>query len=314
MVIAGPNPTVDRLISLDRFDPGHIHRAAQVETRIGGGGVNAARVISQLGATSTLVTVLPTGDEREVAYGLGREGVTLKWIPSSGHVRLATILREQDGRMSVLHEPGAAIDPREWEEFARTVAGHLRSGQILLCSGSLPPGAPSDGYARLAREARHLGARCVVDAAGETLAAIIEAREALIVPNLAEAEGVLRGSRSHPVHPQDAPERARAAAVELLGRGAHKAVVTAGGAGAAFAEQGHRGGSGWVPAPPVEPRSPIGAGDAFAAALSLRLEAGADLEQAVGYAVAVAAAHVESGDGTIRAERIAELRCGAARR
>lgn len=209
--------------------------------------------------------------------------------------------------MSVLNEPGPTVAAHEWEAFLRLAGDRLRAGQILLCSGSLPPGAPGDGYAYLAREARHAGSHCLIDAAGEVLAATLEAGEGIVVPNLAEAEALLDGPRPEAVHPEDAPERARDAANRLLRRGAHAAIVTAGGAGAAYAEQGRSGRRGWVPAPEVAARNPIGAGDAFAAGLGLRLESGAPLDEAVAFGVAVAAAHVEAPTEQIEPERVGEL-------
>jgi fructose-1-phosphate kinase PfkB-like protein len=209
MVIAGPNPSIDRVVGVDRFAPGHIHRVERVEARIGGGGINAARTASRLGAAARLVTILPDVDERRLAETLAREGVDFTSVRSRGQVRVATIVREREGRVSVLNEPGAGLDVREWEQFSRVVLAGLAAGGTLLCSGSLPPGAPADGYARLAREARHLGARCIVDAAGATLAATLDFREGPAVANLAEAEGVLHGPRAEPVHPENAPERDR---------------------------------------------------------------------------------------------------------
>lgn len=313
MVIAGPNPSIDRVIGVERFDPGHIHRVERVEARIGGGGVNAARVVSQLGASATLVTIVPDGDERLLIDSIQGEGISVSWVRSRGQVRVATILRESEGRMSTFNEAGASLDVREWEEFARLVRGSLHDGRVLLCSGSVPPGAPADGYARLAREARHVGSRCIVDAAGGTLAAVLDAGEGLVTPNLAEAEGVLHGPRSEPVHPEDAPERACEAAAGLLRLGAHAAVVTAGSEGVAYAERGPYGDCGWVDAPEIVAHSPIGAGDAFAAGFSLRIEANADLERATRFAVAVAAAHVESQSGVITPRRVelVHLKTGA---
>jgi 1-phosphofructokinase family hexose kinase len=300
MVIAGPNPTVDRVIDLDRFDPGRIHRAEGVHARIGGGGINAARVASRLGTPTTLVTLLPEIDEGWLVDTLREEGVSFRGIRCRGQLRVATIVREREGRMSMLTEPGAGVDVAEWEEFHRISIGHLTPGQALVCSGSLPPGAPTDGYARMARAARHEGARCIMDAAGGTLAATLEAGEGLAVPNLAEAEGLLYGKSVEAMQPGDTADRARAAVSGLLELGAHAAVVTAGGAGVAFAERGRRGESGWVRAPDVEVTTTVGAGDAFAAGLATEIERGAPLGQAVPFGVAVAAAHVEAGPALTR--------------
>lgn len=210
--------------------------------------------------------------------------------------------------MTVLNEPGPEVSAREWEAFAKLAENRLQPGEVLLCSGSLPPGAPRDGYAKLARQARHAGSRAIIDVAGEALAHAIEEREGLVVPNVAEAEIFLYGPREQAVHAEDdPPERALDAANELLRRGAPRAVVTAGAAGAAYAEQGPTGLRGWVEAPRVKAVNPIGAGDAFTATLGLRIEAGAPLDEAVRFACATAAAHVESAHRVLSRERAEEL-------
>ena len=308
MLIAGPNLSIDRVVGVDRFDPGHIHRTEHVEARIGGGGANAARVAGRLGLAAKLVTIIPDDDTRELPATLTRDGVTLEWTRCRGQVRIATIMRERRGRMSVLNEPGPAVDARDWEAYSRLVVARLRRGHVLLCSGSLPPGAPVDGYAYLARRARHAGSPSVVDVAGDALAATIESGEGIVTPNLAEAESYLDGPRAQPVDGRgEAPERAQEAVHALLRRGAFRAVVTAGRAGAAFAELGPFGKRGWAPAPVVDTRNPIGAGDAFAAGLGLWLEGGAALDEAAAFAVAVAAAHVESPGGELSRARVEVL-------
>jgi len=305
-VIVGPNPCIDRRVRLGHFEPGHVHRAQGVEEVIGGGGVNAARVAAGLGADVRLVTAIPARDEESVVARLRGEGLELSWVRGGGQIRVATILREGAGRTSIVNEPGSVLDSRAWEGISRLALRGLGQARLLVCSGSLPPGAPTDGYARLARQARHLGSSCIVDAAGEALAAVLDAGEGLVVPNLAEAEAILFGPRPEPVHPEDAPERARGAATELLKKGAHRVVITAGSAGAAFAEQGAHTRTGWVDAKAVQVIDPVGAGDAFSAGLAVQIEGGAALGEAVEFAVSVASSYLaESG----RRSRPAPVEC-----
>ena len=308
MLVAGPNLSLDRTIGIDRFDAGHIHRTGPVDARIGGGGANAARVVRELTGAANLISFVPDQNADAATRALADQGIALGRVPCRGEMRVATIVREGRGRMSVLNEPGPAVEAREWEAFERLTDERLPRGELLLCSGSLPPGAPFDGYARLARQARHSGSRCVIDVSGRALAATVEGREGLGVPNLAEAEALLHGPRAEVVHASDdAPDRAQEAANELLRAGAPCAVVTSGASGAAFAEQGPHGRRGWIAAPRVDAINPIGAGDAFAAGLGLRLEGGDSLDNAVSFAVAVAAAHVSSPPGELSADRVVDL-------
>jgi fructose-1-phosphate kinase PfkB-like protein len=109
-----------------------------------------------------------------------------------------------------------------------------------------------------------------------------------VTPNLAEAEGVDEAVEALP----DAPERAVAAARELVRAGARAAVVTAAAAGAAVAS---REGAWWIAAPRVDVVvNPIGAGDVLAAALSAGLEAGLAVVDAAVRGVAAAAAGVQA--------------------
>ena len=108
--------------------------------------------------------------------------------------------------------------------------------------------------------------------------------------------------------------RARVAAAEaLLRQGARAAVVTADAAGAAVAEGGLVE---WIPAPRVaEVRNPIGAGDAFLAALAGVWEGGSELLEAARAGVAAGAASVEHPTaGELDPERARALAASSAGR
>jgi fructose-1-phosphate kinase PfkB-like protein len=162
---------------------------------------------------------------------------------------------------------------------------------VLVCSGSLPPGAPEDGYALLASLARGAGRRCVIDATGSALAAALDASPDVVAPNLGEAEGVLHGRTDEAVDAApDARPRALQAARDLVARGAQAAVVTAAAAGAAVAWGDE---AVWVSAPRVRVVNPIGAGDVLTAGLAAALERGVGLADALREGVAAASAAVE---------------------
>jgi 1-phosphofructokinase len=216
---------------------------------------------------------------------------------------------EDGGRVTVFNEPGPSLAAGDWDRFEAEIDGALAGARVLACSGSLPPGAPDDAYARLVALARERGVTSIIDVAGGQLAAALEAGADVVTPNLAEAEGLLHGRADETVEAGDVAvvrSRAGAAARELVARGARHAVVTAAAAGAAMAWPG---GDDWIAAPRVAAVvNPIGAGDALAGGLALALERGDEFASAVAFGVACGAASVETDTaGVVVADRVAAL-------
>ena len=291
MLIAGPNLTTDRTLTIDELRPGEVLRLSTATITPGGKGVNVARVARAMGFPAALVALAPGRTGRAVVELLGDEGLGVVPVETGGEVRAASVILEESGRVTVLNEPGPAVTERDWEAYERAVETNLSGHGFLVCIGSLPPGSPPDACARLVRVARARDVRALVDATGRQLVAALEAGPDLATPNLAEAEGVLLGTESQPVDDGLPEVRSRAleAASELVARGAGTAVVTAGAAGVAVATGSERR---WVEAPKVEVVNPIGAGDSLVAGLVGTLEQGRDMDRAVLIGVAVAAASV----------------------
>ena len=291
MLVAGPNLTIDRTLTGAALRPGEVLRF-DAHAGPGGKGLNVARGAQALGSEALLVALLPGHTGAAVGALIGEEGIALLGVPCGGEIRSTSVILEPDGRSTVLNEHGPAVGPREWTAYEAAVAGALRGHRALVCSGSLPPGAPAEALARLTAIAREHGATAIVDANGPALSAALAGAPDLVTPNLAEAEAALGlGSGAEPVDvPHDAPARAQAAAAALCARGARAAVVTAAAAGAALARDGE---TTWLAAPAVRARNPIGAGDALLAGLAAALERGTALPHAVRAGMAAAGACVE---------------------
>jgi tagatose 6-phosphate kinase len=159
-----------------------------------------------------------------------------------------------------------------------------RDADVVVLSGSLPPGAPPDAYARLTGATT---SPVILDAGGPALTAGVAARPAVVKPNTAELaaatglQGVLEGAGA------------------LRARGAETVVVSDGPAGMTlFTGPPVASGSpsdlqGWHAAPPEAVRgNPTGAGDAAAAALARGLAAHTPWPEVLADAVALSAAAV----------------------
>jgi 1-phosphofructokinase family hexose kinase len=306
MLIAGPNLTIDRTLSLDELVPGEVLRCTDAAITPGGKGVNVARVARDLRAPALLVSFVPGRTGQAVAGLIADEGLALAGVPIGGEIRSAAILLERGGRVTVLNEPGPQITDLDWARYEEQVERHLADHAVLVCSGSVPPGAPESAYGTLVRLAHARSVPAVVDATGPALRWSLEAGPDLVSPNVTEAETAL-GGRDAPSSDgeSDIAERALGAARALVERGARTAIVTAGELGLAVAgEETPR----WIEAPEVAVRNPVGAGDSFVGGLAAWLERGERIDQAVAAGMAAAASSVESMlAGGIDVARMEEL-------
>jgi 1-phosphofructokinase len=311
LLIATPNIAVDRTVRLPVLRPGQVLRPSRAVVTAGGKGLNVGRAAHALsGDLATLVSFRGRTGAEFVDRLFAVEPVRSVGVDVAGAARVATIYLEQSGRVTVLNEPGPELTASDWDRYEEAIGAELAGGghQTLVCSGSLPPGAPDDGYARLVHIGHSVGVRVVVDTARTALAACLAAGPDIVMPNLAEAGGVLDGCTGESVDEdgQDIPERAAAAVQALCARGARSAAVTAGAAGVAYGETA--GEVVWVPTVKVPVVNPIGAGDSFVAGLVYAVEDGASGVDAVTFAVATATASVEQDlAGGLDPRRVREI-------
>ena len=213
-----------------------------------------------------LVGFLPSTSAADLAMLAAGEGAELAGVPVTGIVRAASVFLERSGRVTVFNEPGPTVDEADWTRLLGEVERRASGHRTVVCSGSLPPGSPVDGYARVVAAARRVGLRSVVDATGEVLASALTAHPDVVSPNLAEAESLLFGPAIERVEPvgEMVLQRAVQAARGAGGSWRPASLVSAGSHGAAFSDGTE---TLFCPAPKVSVASPIGAGDSLVGGL-----------------------------------------------
>jgi 1-phosphofructokinase family hexose kinase len=307
VLLLTPNLCILRTIDVEMLVPGNVHRAGLARTSLGGKGVNVARVARAYGRRATIVGFVSSSAASRFEALASRDGAEVVSIAVEGEARVATVLLEKSGRVTVLNEPGVTVTASDWELLHAEVAERAASHKSLSCSGTPPPGSPVDVYARAVDRARSAGLFTVVDATGEVFANALGAEPDVVSPNLFEAEALLLGSVGEGVEPSgpDVVDRAATAVVGLVERGARNAVVSAGSRGAVFSLNGRVA---WCPAPRVRVVNPIGAGDSLVGGLLHAHEMGAPWEEAVRFGVVAASASCESRvSGGVDKARVAEL-------
>jgi 1-phosphofructokinase family hexose kinase len=302
IVCLAANPSVDKLFEVDRLVRGDIHRPTGFVQTAGGKGLNVARAAVALGEDVRVVAILRGHAGTWLEETLAAEGVRGTFVVTHGENRSSLSVADREtGGLTEFYEHGAEIPWAAWVELTEAVSVSLLQTGWLTISGSMPIGAPDDGYRSIVREARAAGAHVALDAEGDRLRVALEARPDIVKVNASEAGDLL----GVPTVRRDEALAAAQKLRDLSGGHGHAGLVT-------------RGADGVVVATPdgsllegvlyVRGRYPVGSGDAFLAGLVSALDRDDDWPAALALALGAATANAElPGAGRLEPSRAVAL-------
>jgi 1-phosphofructokinase len=311
------NPAVDQTVVLEHLALGDTNRIRNSRIDPGGKGINVSRVLRELGRESLATGLAPGTLGRFIEHSLLEQGILCDFVHTRGQARTnLSVLDEATHETTLLSYKGPETDPRHVSTLETRLRRYLSGSDWLVVAGSIPPPIEPAEYARLISLGNDLGARTVLDADAEALAAGLSAKPEIVKSNHHEAERLLGRSLDDDAEVVKAAEEMRAA-------GGGSAVVTAGRRGAAAVTSD---GVWWTSPPSITAVSTIGAGDALLAGMLYKLEDGASLPDALrwGTAAGVSAClaegtqlcrrdEVERLSDDVRTERLVESSPTAAR-
>lgn len=184
IVTVTPSPAIDWTVAVDSFDFDGVNRATKSTREASGKGVNVSWALHRAGVPTT--TVFPGGGQTGRFMDEAFEAAGLPYVRvETGREVRTNITLITPGHSTKINEPGVDLDDAQFEEFAARVLEVGRDAKVVLICGSLPP---SMGPERLRGLVERLRAHVdvIVDSSGEALATALEARPALIKPNVHE--------------------------------------------------------------------------------------------------------------------------------
>lgn len=252
----------------------------------GGGGINVARAIHNLGGRA--LALFPAGGPTGTHLSdlLVAEGVDCLPIAIQAWTRQCFNVEEmahaQQYRFVL---PGAALSLSEQAAVLSTIAA-LESFDYLVISGSQPEGLAEDFIPRLLNIAKDKGARSVLDTSGTALEQAVKAGGLfLIKPSLSEL-GHLVGEEI------TQPDQLVRVTGSLIREGKCETLMVSMGAQGALLVT--RDNVERIHAPNVKKISTVGAGDSLLGAMLLKLSQGAGISEAARYGVAAGSASIMS--------------------
>ena len=297
------NPAIDKRITLHALVPGEIHRACTVHSFPGGKPTHVAMVLKALGTEPHWIGMCGGAAGEQVVAGLRSLGIAPHSVSVKGHTRTNLEIIDDSAAVTEIREPGEPVSPEEVSTFQRECKKLFEKGReslTVVFSGSLPPGAPSDLYARLITSARDSGCPTLLDTSGEALRAALSARPDCVKPNREEAAAVVNFSI-------DSNRAAADAVRRLIALGARSVVLSLGSSGMIYAP-GENAPMLFAPAVSLNPRSTVGCGDAALAGFAYSSRSGAAPAEALRKATACAAANcLADSPGAVRADVVKEF-------
>jgi len=280
------NPAIDLETTTPEVVPGEKLRCVDPVRDPGGGGINVARAVVQLGGAATALVAAGGASGAALEAMLAARGVPVGRLPAPGEMRQnLSVIEAATGRQFRFIFPGPAWAAADLDAVSTALADRVAAGDWVVLSGSLPSGLSPGAYADLARCLAGQGAHVVADTSGAALSALAEAGAGLALLRIDREEAEALAGRALPTARDSADF-----AAELVARGAADMVILARGAeGSVLAAPSGR----WIaPAADVPVVSRTGAGDSFVAGTVLALSRDAALPEALQRGVAAASAAV----------------------
>jgi 1-phosphofructokinase family hexose kinase len=274
------NPSVDRNIEVDRLvfeDRAYILSRSD---SAGGRGMNASRVLHSFG-TQTLAIVTSGGTNGPRLEKLAaKSGFPVKVVPIHNDIRVNLTITDKQGLAIRLNERGPKITLEELTRVENVVAKRLETASWLMLCGSIPPGVSAEFYTKLIRMARKSKVKTLLDTDGDALLHGIEASPTIVSPNQPEAERLLNRALITRAQFLEAATRIKA-------MGAEAVMLSLGGRGVVAVNENQLL---EVIPPRTDAVSPLGAGDALAAAYVWAAMKKKDFADCVRWAVAAGTA------------------------
>jgi len=270
------NPCIDKSTSVGALAPEKKLECSAPTFEPGGGGINVARAINQLGGKATAIYPAGGYSGKFLQTLLEKEGIKSLIVKTEKHTRENMIVFD----LSSNHQyrfgmPGQGLSQSEWEQCLQLVK--VSKAEFIVASGSLPPGVPTDIFAMVAKIANKKNRKLIVDTSGEALELALNEGVYMIKPNVGELSK-LAGK-----------EELNDKEIEIMSQnlikktGCVAIAVSMGSSGAMMVTKTNVY---KVAAPPVKRKSTVGAGDSMVAGIVYSLSNNKTLKEAIQYGVA----------------------------
>lgn len=285
------NPCIDKTIYLDQLEVGSYNRVKSTRTDLAGKGLNVSTVLNHLKEDTLCMGFNFKNNGSMLERVLDERGVKYDFVTTEGAIRTNIKLFDQTCQvMTEINEAGPLVSASAVAALLDKVDAFLERTHILVMSGSIPPGVPTDIYQRLIRMAHKKDVKTVLDASGEPFLLGLQEKPFLIKPNGLEFEQAFKSELKSGAGPIEVARRAVEGGIPYI-------CISMGSDGALLVDKEHiyR-----AKALPIEVRGLTGAGDSMVAGMCYAIRKHLGPANMLRYAMAAAGGSIRR-EGTLLA-------------
>lgn len=279
------NASIDIAYHLPDLKINTTNRVANVSKTAGGKGLNVTRVGHQLGLDVTASGIVGGTSGLFIKQQLDRLHIPHQFLDSGLESRFCIAMITDEAQTELL-ESGLSLDETVQEQFVHFYKTLIQDYDLIVISGSIPPGLQPSIYNSLIRIGKEQGKFVVLDVNGTTLASVLKmdanVKPDLIKPNEEEIAELTEISNLASI------DALKAALNQPIFDNLPNVFVTLGKNGALLK---HHNQFYQVVIPSIEAINAVGSGDSAIAGFCLGLIQTNDIQSATQYAMAAGMAN-----------------------
>ena len=272
---------MDVTIELDSLNVGKTNIVKSKTLSFAGKALNVAIGVARLGGDVRATGIMYRENGNAFENVLTQEGVPYTFVWNKGRVRENYKFIDNRSMLTEVNDVGEEITREKAEEVLSTVRDLSKGSKVVVLSGGLPKGIKDSFYGELVHA---VDENCIkiVDASGTRMLSAVQEGVDLVKPNLDELEDMLGRRITN-------KQEMLTACYELIHRGAKRVLLSLGKQGAVITDGTYNY---YCKSLNVAVNSTVGAGDGMVAAVAMKLEKGACLQEILRAGVAAGTATV----------------------
>lgn len=176
------NPSLDYIVSVDKFATGKVNRTGDEKIFAGGKGVNVSIVLKNLGYENTALGYTAGFTGNEIERILQEKGISTRFKNVTTGISRINVKLKSDEETEI-NGQGPAITTEDVEALYDRLDTDLKKGDILVLAGSIPDVMSQETYSNIMKRLENKNINIIVDATKDLLVNVLKYHPFLIKPN-----------------------------------------------------------------------------------------------------------------------------------